>query len=109
MIFLYTAKSCGKSGHERVNQSNFSSVSYRPGWQAENGMFWIRILSCKVAYINFSEVKFQSNKVRSMDPNFAAILLHIDVTTFRVSRIISRVFINSCSFLSNSAENIAFF
>ena len=92
-----------------VNQSNFSSVSYRPGWQAENGMFWIRILSCKDAYIKFFKVKFQSNKIRSKDPNFAAILLHIDVTTFRVSRIISRVVIESCSFLSNSAQNIAYF
>ena len=92
-----------------VNQSNFSSVSYRPGWQAENGMFWIRILSCKDAYIKFFEVKFQSNKIRSEDNFFAAILLHIDVTTFRISRIISRVVIESCSFLNNSAQNIAYF
>ena len=92
-----------------VNQSNFSSVSYRPGWQAENGMVWIRILSCKVAYIKFFKVKFQSNKIRSKDSNFAAILLHIDVTTFRVSRIISRVMIESCSFFNNSAQNIAYF
>ena len=92
-----------------VNQSNFSSVSYRPGWEAENGMFWIRILSCKDAYIKFFKVKFQSIKFRSKDHNFAAMLLHIDITTFRVSRIISRVMIESCSFLSNSAQNIAYF
>ena len=92
-----------------VNQSSFSSVSYRPGWEAENGMFWIRILSCKDAYIKLSKVKFQSIKFRSKDHNFAAMLLHIDITTFRVSQIISRVVIKSCSFLSNSAQNIAYF
>ena len=92
-----------------VNQSNFSSVSYRPGWQAENGMFWIRILSCKVAYIKFFEVKFQSNKIRSAYNYFSATLLHIDVKTFKASQIISRVLIDSCSFLSNSAKNIAYF
>ena len=92
-----------------VNQSNFSSVSYRPDWEAENGMVWIRILSCMDAYIKFFEVKFQSNKFRSENRNFASILLHIDITTFKVSRIISRVVIESCSFLSNSAQNIAHF
>ena len=90
-----------------VNQSNFLSVSYRPDWEAENGMVWIRILSCKDAYIKFFEVNFQSNNVRS--EFFASILLHIDITTFKVSRIISRVVIESCSFLGNSAQKIAYF
>ena len=92
-----------------INQSNFSSVSYNPGWRSENGMFWIRILSCKDAYIKFFEVKFQSNKIRSAYNYFSDTLLHIDITTFRVSRNISRILIDSCSFLSNSAKNIAYF
>ena len=92
-----------------VNQSNFSSVSFRPDWEAENGIFWIRILSCRNAYIKFFEVKFHSNSFRSRDNSLDTTLLHIDITTFKVSQIISRVVMESCSFLNNYAQNITHF
>ena len=44
-----------------VKQTNFSSASYDPGWAAENGMIWIRILSSRDPYIEFNGVKVISN------------------------------------------------
>ena len=92
------------------NQSNFSLISFSPGWEAENGMYWIRILSCKDACIKFFKVNFHSNRLIPSYDTRTTTLLHIDITTFnKVSQIISRVVMESCSFLNNSAENIAHF
>ena len=95
-----------------VNQSNFTSISLMPGWEAKNGirMFWIRILSCRDAYINFFKVKFHFNTFRSSI--VTTTLLHINITTFKVSyhvQVMSSVVIESCSFLNNSADNVAHF
>ena len=101
-----------------VNQTNFSSASYDPGWAAENGMVWMRLLSSRDAYIEFNEVKFLSNNfkpellpVPSLIPyNFTAIL-HITSDIFKTSRHgrSTRVKIESCTFLNNYANKIAFF
>ena len=101
-----------------VNHTNFSSVSYDPGWAAENGMVWIRILSSMDAYIEFSEVKFLSNNfkpellsVPSSTPyNFAAIL-HIasDIFSTFTHGYSARVIVESCIFLNNYAGRVAFF
>ena len=101
-----------------VKQTNFSSVSYDPGWAAENGMVWIRILSSMDAYIEFSEVKFLSNNFKpellsvpsSMPYNFAAIL-HIASDIFSTSThgYSARVIVESCIFLNNYAGRVAFF
>ena len=90
------------------NQSNVSLISFSPGWEAENGMFWIRIL-CKDAYIKLSKVNFHSNRLIPSYNTLATTLLHIDITTFKISRVISRVVMETCSFLNNSAQNIAHF
>ena len=58
-----------------VDQSNFSSVTFNPGWLAENGMVWIRILSCKDAYIKFSEVKFNLTRL-NLNLHIITILPH---------------------------------
>jgi len=89
-----------------VNQTEFSSASYNPGWAAENGMVWIRILSCRDAYIKFHEVKFHSNNYDFRN-NFA--ILHINVTMFNVSQTTSRIVIESSSFSNNTAHKIACF
>ena len=93
-----------------VNQTNFSSASYDPAWAAENGMVWIRILSCRDAYIEFNEVKFLSNDFQphkfpppyGIEFRFAAIL---SITT----NISSNVKIELCTFLNNYANRIALF
>ena len=101
-----------------VNHTSFSSASYDPGWAAENGMVWMRILSSRDAYIEFNEVKFLSNNfkpellsVPSLIPyNFTAIL-YIASDIFKTSRhgCSTRVKIESCTFLNNYANKIALF
>ena len=93
-----------------VSQTNFSSTSYVPVWVTENGMVWIRISSCKDAYVKFYEVKFHSNRFGTdayLD-NYIAALLHINITTnhLMMPQTNNRVLINSCSFLDNIANNI---
>ena len=109
-----------------VIQTNFSSVSYDPGWAAINGMVWIRILSSRNAYIKFYGVKFHFNNFtfhKASYPNIAATLLRIYIkssykykeTGFVFSRgisgyefdILSNVTIESCSFLNNDVRTIA--
>ena len=92
-----------------VYRLNFTSISFRPGWETENGMFWIRILSCRDANIYFFKVKFHSNRFRSRDHDLPTTLLHIDITAYKVSQVISGVVVESCSFLNNSADNVAHF
>ena len=101
-----------------VSQTNFSSASYDPGWAAENGMVWMRILSSQDAYIEFNEVKFLSNNFKpellpilsGMPYNFTAIL-HVASDIFKTSRHghSTRVKIESCTFLNNFANRVAFF
>ena len=96
-----------------VNQTNFSSASYDPGWAAENGMAWIRILSCKDAYVKFYGVNFYSNNFTFDNAYYhhdiSAILLRIHIpSTYRFIDclmkfdILSNVTIESCSFLNNA-------
>ena len=93
-----------------VNQTNFSSISYNPGWAAENGMVWIRILSSKDAYIQFSGVNFLSNyfqpdilprDLRALY-RFAGLLA---ITSDSPGQS-SEVKIESCNFLNNDANHI---
>ena len=93
-----------------VNQTNFSSISYDPGWAAENGMVWIRILSSKDAYIQFSGVNFLSNyfqpditrrNLRALY-RFAGLLA---ITSNNLGQS-SEVKIESCNFLNNDANRI---
>ena len=92
-----------------ISQTNFSSISYDPGWAAENGMVWIRILSSRDAYIEFNKVQFLSNnfkpELRLIPSDFVA-MLH--VTSERSGNIV-RVKVKSCSFSNNSANRIAVF
>ena len=97
-----------------VSQTNFSSVSYDPGWAAECGMVYIQIVSYKDAYIEFNGVQFLSNKFK---PEFFSLplglpynltaLLHIISKTDR--RNSTRVKIDSSTFLNNYAAGIAVF
>ena len=98
-----------------VSQTNFSSASYDPGWAAENGMVWIRILSSRDAYVQFNDVKFLSNKFQpelfsypiDLPYNLSA-LLHVTSRTYTRNNS-TRVKIESCSFLNNYAARIAAF
>ena len=92
-----------------VSQTNFSSISYDPGWAAENGMVWIRILSSRDAYIEFNEVQFLSNNFQPefhLIPSDFVAMLHV---TSERSGNSARVKMKLCSFLNNSANRIAFF
>ncbi|MCY3927404.1 MAG: hypothetical protein OXG81_03930, partial [Acidobacteria bacterium] len=92
--------------HILVNQTNFSSASFNPGWAAENGMVWVRVLSSKDSCFEFSEVQFLSNKFQLY--NFKS-MLHISSYSYNTSGKSSRVRINSCTFLNNYVNRIAFF
>ena len=93
-----------------VKQTNFSSASYDPGWTAENGMVWIRILSSRDPYVEFNRVKFFSNDFQpykfpppyGVEYKFAAVL---SIT----SKSFSIVKIELCAFLNNYANRVAFF
>ena len=95
-----------------VSQTNFSSISYDPGWAAENGMVWIRILSSRDAYIEYNGVQFLSNnfkpELRHISSDFAA-MLHITSESSNTSGNSVRVKMESCTFLNNSANKIAVF
>ena len=98
-----------------VSQTVFSSALYDPGWAAENGMVWMRILSAADAYIEFNEAKFLSNNFKpelfpGLPYNFTAIL-HITSEIFRTSSHgrSARVKIKSCAFLNNFANRVTFF
>ena len=101
-----------------VNHTNFSSVSYDPGWAAENGMVWMRIWSSMDAYIEFNKVNFLFNNFKpellpvpsGIPYNFTA-LLHIASDIFKTSNHgrSTRVKIESCTFLNNYANKIALF
>ena len=95
-----------------VSQTNFSSISYDPGWAAENGMVWIRILSSRDAYIEFNEVYFLSNnfqpELRHIPSDFVA-MLHVTSESFKRSGKSTRVKMESCTFLNNSGNRIAVF
>ena len=95
-----------------VNQTNFSSASYDPGWAAENGMVWIRILSSRDAYIEFNGVKFLDNDFQPekfpsqhqfLSFNFAAILYIFSNTNG------ARVNLRSSTFLNNKANTVVLF
>ena len=89
-----------------VSQTNFSSISYDPGWAAENGMVWIRILSSREATIKFNEIQFLSNNFQPelrRIPSYFAAMLHI------TSESSTKVKMESCTFLNNSASRIAVF
>ena len=93
-----------------VKQTNFSSASYDPGWAAENGMVWIRILSSRDPYIEFNRVNFYSNDFQpnkfpppnGVEYKFAAVL---SIT----SKSFSIVKIELCAFINNYANRVAFF
>ena len=95
-----------------VSQTNFSSISYDPGWAAENGMVWIRILSSRDAIIKFNKVQFLSNnfqpELRLIPSDFAA-MLHVTSESSNTSDNSVRVKMESCTFLNNSANRIAVF
>ena len=99
-----------------VNQTNFSSISYDPGWAAENGMIWLRIVSCKDGSIEFNGVKFLSNYFqpdRLLDPfnrlyRFEG-LLSVISDSFEQSCHSITVKIDSCTFLNNDANQIMSF
>ena len=95
-----------------VNQTNFSSASYDPGWAAENGMVWIRILSSRDAYIEFNGVKFLYNDFQPekfpsqhqfLSFNFAAIFYIFSNTSG------TRVNLRSSTFLNNKANTVVLF
>ena len=92
-----------------VSQTNFSSISYDPGWAAENGMVWIRVLSSRDAIIKFNEVQFLSNnfqpELRHIPSDFVA-MLHV---TSENSGRSTKVKMESCTFKNNSANSIAVF
>ena len=95
-----------------VSQTNFSSISYDPGWAAENGMVWIRILSSRDAYIEFSEVQFLSNNFQPgmwLIPSKFTAMLHVISDSYNRSHESTRVKMESCTFLNNSANTIAVF
>ena len=97
-----------------VSQTNFSSVSYDPGWAAECGMVYIQIVSYKDAYIEFNGVQFLSNKFKpeffslplGLPYNLTALLHIVSKTDHRNS---TRVKIESSTFLNNYAAGIAVF
>ena len=95
-----------------VSQTNFSSISYDPGWAAENGMVCIRILSSSNASIRFNEIQFFSNnfhpELRLIPSDFVA-MLHVTCESYRTSRRRTKVKMESCTFLKNSANAIAVF
>ena len=101
--------------HVLVNQTNFSSISYDPGWAAENGMVWIRILSSNNVYIEFNGVNFISNYFQPdiLPHNLSALyrfagLLAITSDSFGQS-IRSKVKIESCNILNNDANRVMSF
>ena len=93
-----------------VNQTDFSSSSYVPSWAAKNGLVWIRILSCKDAYVEFHKVKFRSNRFGTAtylhQSNDAILHINITANNLVVPQTLSRVLIESCSFHDNIARNI---
>ena len=95
-----------------INQTNFSSVSYDPGWAAENGMVYIRILSSRDVYIEFNGVKFLCNdfrpekfptSVQFLSFSFAAIFYIVSNTNS------TRVNLKSSTFLNNTANTVVLF
>ena len=95
-----------------VSQTNFSSISYDPGWAAENGMVWIRILSSRDAYVEFNEVQFLSNNFQPelcLIPSDFVAMLHVTSESFKRSGKSTKVKIESCIFKNNSANSIAVF
>ena len=95
-----------------VSQTNFSSISYDPGWAAQNGMVWIRILSSRDAYVELNEVQFLSNnfqpELRLIPSDFEA-MLHVTSESFKRSGRSTKVKMESCTFKNNSANTVAVF
>ena len=95
-----------------ISQTNFSSISYDPGWAAENGMVWIRILSSRDAYIVFNEVQFLSNnfqpEIRVIPSDFIA-MLHVTSESYKISHKSSNIKMESCTFLNNYGNSMAVF
>ena len=95
-----------------ISKTNFSSISYDPGWAAVNGMVWIRILSSKDASIEFNEVHFLSNNfqpgIRLLRSDFTP-MLHVITDNYATSGKSTRVKMESCTFLDNYGNSIAYF
>ena len=110
LLFYILVDDSHSSMRVLVKQTNFSSASYDPGWAAENGMVWIRILSSRNPYIEFNMVNFFSNDFQPykfpppplVEYKFAAIL---SIT----SKSFSIIKIKLCTFLSNYANKVALF
>ena len=95
-----------------ISKTNFSSISYDPGWAAENGMVWIRILSSRDASIELNKVQFLSNnfqpEIRLIPSDFAA-MLHVISGSYNTSYKSTRFKMESCTILNNIANRIAVF
>ena len=116
LLFYVFINNTGSIVQVLVNQTNFSSVSYDPGWAAENGMIWLRILSCRDGSIEFNGVKFLSNYFQPdrLSYPFNRLyrfegLLSIISDSFQQSRPSITIKIDSCTFLNNDANRIMSF
>ena len=90
-----------------IDHTNFTHLSFDPGWVAENGLIWMR-LSCN-NNITFNEVNITSNSFAPSDIRLAAILsVTANLSMVQRNRI-SIVKIKSCVFFNNSANVIAHF
>ena len=96
-----------------IEHTNFTYLSFDPGWVAENGLIWLR-LSCNHSII-FNGVKISSNNnfahsdTAFSDIGLSAILsVTVDLSMVERSRF-SIVKIKSCIFLNNSANFIVNF
>ena len=94
-----------------VNQTNFSSISYDPGWAAEHGMIWIMTLSSRDTYIEFNGVKFLSNNFQPdiLPYPFNALYRFAGMLSITSENFVQRVKIESCIFLNNDANRIISF
>ena len=91
-----------------ISQTNFSSVSYDPGWAAENGMVWTRILSSRDASIEFNEVQFLYNNFQlGIGLDFTA-MLHVSSDGHYRFNKTTRVKMTSCTFINNYGNRIAY-
>ena len=88
------------------SQTNFSSISYDPGWAAQNGMVWIRILSSRDAYVEFNKLQFLSNSFHPALNFIPSAMLHVTMLGPGNS---VKVKMESCSFSNNSVYRIAVF
>jgi len=88
-----------------VKNTNFTNASFDPGWVARNGIIWMR-LSCQVR-ITFNGVKFASNNFSQLNNRPAAILsIAVDHSAIKSYFKISRVKIESCTFLNNAIKGV---